>query len=81
MQNNSEIDSQNLKRHRRSRGLRQGDIAALLGISREAISKVETGKRELSGAETKLLEWYFYGRIPVSIQRPVETGAVTFSFR
>jgi transcriptional regulator with XRE-family HTH domain len=60
----TETTAENLKAIRDERDLTQDDVAAILGIPRNAVSKIETGTRALSDAEKKILDWYFFGIIP-----------------
>jgi transcriptional regulator with XRE-family HTH domain len=53
-----------LKAIREAKGMTQDEVAAVLGIPRNAISKIETGTRSLSDSEKKLLDWYFFGTVP-----------------
>jgi len=82
--NDSKISCSNLKQLRKSKRMLQEDVAELLGISREAVSKIETGRRELAVSEQRLLEWYFFGKIPPSAHAFAESAmsyrssAVTF---
>lgn len=62
-----ETTAHNLKGIRSARDLTQDDIAAILGIPRNAVSKIETGTRGLSDSEKKLLDWYFFGAVPERI--------------
>ena len=62
-----ETTADNLKAMRSDRELNQDDIAAILGIPRNAVSKIETGTRGLSDSEKKLLDWYFFGTVPERI--------------
>lgn len=48
--------SSHLKTFRKSRGFSQGQLAALLGISKSTVSMVENGRRELPGAASRKLE-------------------------
>jgi transcriptional regulator with XRE-family HTH domain len=48
--------SSDLKLFRKSRGLSQGQLAELLGISKSTISMVENERRELPGAANKKLD-------------------------
>jgi len=78
--NDSDINEKNLKRIRKSKRLLQEDVAEIVGISREAVSKIETGRRELAISEKKLLEWYFFGKIPYSGHKEPLQSTVTFSW-
>jgi len=84
--NDSTISGSDLKKLRKSKRMLQEDIGEIIGISREAVSKVETGRRELSVSEQRLLEWYFFGKVPPSTHPFTETSVsyraagVTFSF-
>jgi len=62
----SEIRAENLRQLRKRVRLSQGEVAEIIGVAREAVSKIETGRRELSVSERRLLEWYFFGKIPLS---------------
>lgn len=60
----TETTAENLKALRTDRELNQDDLALILGVPRNAISKIETGTRQLSESEKKILDWYFFGTIP-----------------
>jgi len=66
LMSDSEIRAENLKQLRKRMRLSQGEVAEIIGIAREAVSKIETGKRDLTAAERRLLEWYFFGKVPLS---------------
>ena len=76
--NDSEIRADNLKRLRKTRRLLQEDIAEIIGVRREAVSKIETGLRELSISERRLLEWFFFGKEPQTLQRGLVTRPNVF---
>jgi|694.fasta_scaffold106970_3 transcriptional regulator with XRE-family HTH domain len=63
----TEVTAENLRFIRGSKGMNQTEIADLLGIPINAISKVEGGKRALSDAEKSLLDLYFFGKMPFEI--------------
>jgi transcriptional regulator with XRE-family HTH domain len=46
----------NLRELRKAAGLRQEDLAAILGVKGSQISRLESGKRRMSRAESVLLE-------------------------
>jgi len=83
--NDSKINGPDLKKLRKSKRMLQEDVAEIIGISREAVSKIETGRRELSVSERLLLEWYFFGKVPRTVHSSLaastenfRTSAVTF---
>lgn len=59
-----ETTAANLKAIRESEEMTQDEVAAVLGITQTAISKIESGTRALSDSEKKLLDWYFFGTMP-----------------
>lgn len=63
----TEVTAENLKLLRISRDLGQADIAEVLGVTGNQISKIESNLRSLSDAEKKLLDWYFFGVMPKRI--------------
>ena len=63
----TEVTAANLKLVRGSRGLKQEEVAAVLGLEKHNISKIESGKRLLSSPEKALLDLYFFGTIPFEI--------------
>jgi transcriptional regulator with XRE-family HTH domain len=60
----TEVTAENLRLVRGANDKNQNEIADLLGIPRNAISKIESGQRALSETEKHLLDWYFFGTIP-----------------
>jgi len=67
MSNFHKTTAEDLKAIRSERELNQEDIAAILGITQTAVSKIEGGTRGLSDSEKKLLDWYFFGTVPKRI--------------
>jgi transcriptional regulator with XRE-family HTH domain len=63
----NETTADDLKAIRGDKLLNQDDIAAILGITQTAVSKIEGGTRALSDSEKKLLDWYFFGTVPERI--------------
>lgn len=66
-----EVTADNLKAVRTEKTQTQDDIAALLGITQTAVSKIESGTRGLSDSEKKLLDWHFFGILPEHIHGSV----------
>jgi transcriptional regulator with XRE-family HTH domain len=64
MNNHHEITPENLRPLRSQMGVRQSYIAELLGIQQSAVSRVESGKREITSAEKQVLEFFFFGKLP-----------------
>lgn len=62
-----ETTAENLKAIRNELKMTQDDVAVILGIPRNAVSKIETGTRALSDSEKKLLDWHFFGTVPSRI--------------
>ena len=50
---NNKTIGRKLKELRNSRGLRQSELAEMVGLSRPAISNIESGKRSLTLATLK----------------------------
>jgi len=63
----TEVTAENLKALRTHNGLRQEDIAEILGLEKYSISRLENGTRALSSAEKIILDWHFFGIIPASV--------------
>ncbi len=61
------ITAENLREIRTARGLKQEEVAAILGLEKHNISKIERGKRTLSAPETALLNLYFFEKMPFDI--------------
>jgi len=59
-----EVTAENLRFIRGGNGMNQAEVAELLGIQKNAISKIEGGTRSLTEAEKHLLDWYFFGKVP-----------------
>jgi transcriptional regulator with XRE-family HTH domain len=66
----TEVTEENLKSIRLERNLSQSDLAALLGLEKHHVSKIETGVRALSDAEKKILDWFFFHRLPPGFAGP-----------
>jgi transcriptional regulator with XRE-family HTH domain len=62
-----EVTAENLRLIRGQTGKNQTEIADLLGIPINAVSKIESGKRGLSDTEKSLLDLYFFGKMPFEI--------------
>jgi transcriptional regulator with XRE-family HTH domain len=62
-----EVSAENLRQIRAKNGKNQAEIAELLGIPINAVSKIESGKRGLSDTEKSLLDLYFFGKMPFEI--------------
>ncbi|MCB1092285.1 MAG: helix-turn-helix domain-containing protein [Verrucomicrobiae bacterium] len=63
----TEVTADNLKFIRGSKSMNQEELAAVLGLPRNAISKIENGDRSLTTSEKALLDLYFFGTIPFEI--------------
>lgn len=50
----------------------QEAVAEVLGVPLNAISKIEAGRRGLSESEKKLLDLYFFGKMPEGLVRTPE---------
>jgi transcriptional regulator with XRE-family HTH domain len=57
-----EIKAETLREIRRLRGLTQADIASLIGIAPEQVSRIEGGERKLTHAERLVLEAALLGQ-------------------
>jgi DNA-binding transcriptional regulator YiaG len=60
----TETTAENLRFLRGAKGLNQDDIGEMLGIPRNAVSKIESGSRSLSASEKTVLDWFFFGIMP-----------------
>lgn len=63
----TEVTAENLRFIRALKDLNQDAIAGILGVPRNAISKIESGTRSLAASEKALLDLYFFGIIPFEI--------------
>lgn len=63
----TEVTAENLRFIRALKELNQDAVAGILGIPRNAISKIESGTRALAPSEKALLDLYFFGTIPFEI--------------
>ena len=52
----SEVNAHNLKDFRVSKGMTQAQVADLIGLSHEQVSRIESGQRALSPAEKMVLD-------------------------
>jgi transcriptional regulator with XRE-family HTH domain len=52
----SEVTALNLKDLRTQKGLTQAQVADLIGLSHEQVSRIESGQRALSPAEKMVLD-------------------------
>lgn len=76
----TEATAENLRYLRGAKGLNQDDISEMLGIPRNAVSKIEGGSRSLSAAEKTVLDWYFFGTMPPRLANPENLkGILEFS--
>jgi transcriptional regulator with XRE-family HTH domain len=71
-----EVTAENLRFIRGSKGINQTEIAEMLGIPINAVSKIEGGKRGLSEAEKALLDLYFFGKMPFDIVNQAQLKSV-----
>lgn len=71
-----EVTAENLRFIRGSKGINQTEIAEMLGIPINAVSKIEGGKRGLSEAEKALLDLYFFGKMPFEIVNQAQLKSV-----
>lgn len=58
------FNGEKLKAIRKERHLTQGDIAEVLGLTKQAISRIENGDRSITVSENRLLNLFFFGNIP-----------------
>lgn len=63
----TEVTAENLRFIRGAKGMNQDQVAELLGVPRNAISKIEGNARGLADSEKRLLDWYFFGTLPPKI--------------
>lgn len=76
----TETTAENLKFLRGARGMKQEDVAEILGLPRNAVSKIEGKTRSLSDSEKRLLDWYFFGTLPPTITATLDLpGVLEFS--
>ena len=80
MEEITEVTAQNLRELRIKRGLNQEELAAIIGLQKHNISKLETGTRSLSPSEKALLDLYFFGTLPFEIaNEKLLRGVLDFS--
>lgn len=76
----TEVTAENLRFIRALKDLNQDAIAGILGVPRNAISKIESGTRALASSEKALLDLYFFGKIPFEIvNEKLLSGVLSFS--
>lgn len=76
----TEVTAENLRLIRGGKGLNQEEVGELLGIPRNAVSKIEGGVRTLSDSEKHLLDWYFFGKLPPRLSNPLDLkGCLEFT--
>lgn len=63
----TEVTAENLRFIRGLKDMNQDAIAEILGIPRNAISKIESGTRSLATSEKSLLDLYFFGKLPFEL--------------
>jgi len=80
MSNFTETTAENLKLLRGANGLNQQNIADILGLTGNTISKIELGLRALAQSEKKLLDLYFFGKLPEGVIRQAEDLGKTLDF-
>lgn len=69
MSEHIEVTAKNLRSIRGAREMTQKQVADILGVPLNAVSKIELGNRELTSAEKKLLDLFFFGRLPEGVIR------------
>jgi transcriptional regulator with XRE-family HTH domain len=72
----TEVTADNLRFIRGSRGMNQDEVAEILGIAGNQVSKIEKGIRALSDAEKRLLDWYFFGTLPPRLIQTLDLQGV-----
>lgn len=76
----TETTPENLKQLRGLHEINQEVISEMLGIPKTAVSHIEKGKRAISTAEKAILDYYFFGTLPLGIVRSVDAkNALEFS--
>lgn len=75
-----ETTAENLKFLRGAKGLNQAEVGALIGVSGNQISKIESGLRALAPSEKRLLDLFFFGIMPEGIPRTPDDLSDTLDF-
>ncbi|MFP4069490.1 MAG: helix-turn-helix domain-containing protein [Opitutales bacterium] len=60
------ITAESLRAWRRKQGITQAELATHLGLKKVAVTKIESGRRQISPPEQKLLQLLVHGRYPFS---------------
>jgi transcriptional regulator with XRE-family HTH domain len=72
----NEVTAENLASIRGAKGLNQDEVAEIIGVPRNAVSKIETGTRALSPSEKAILDWHFFGTMPPSLTATLDLQGV-----
>lgn len=63
---NEDLTGSDLREWRRAEGLTQAELGAMIGLDKYAITTMETGRRNISPAEQRLLRLLIRGEMPFS---------------
>lgn len=66
---NEEITPSRLKEWRKMEGLNQEQLAQMVGWDKLIVSNIETGRRNISDPEQRLLKLLIYGEMPFETKR------------
>jgi transcriptional regulator with XRE-family HTH domain len=69
----ADITANSLKEWRKKEGLTQTDLGQMIGLDKYAITTIETGRRQISAPEQRLLKLLIHGEPPFpSAQNPYD---------
>jgi len=75
MAEHSEVTAGTLHEIRTAKSFTQDEVGAVIGLKGYHISQIESGRRNLSEAEKRLLDLYFFGTIPPgTVRQPGDLG-------
>lgn len=64
-----QITPESLKTWRKAEGLTQEDLANMIGWKKLIVTNIETGRREISDPEQRLLKLLIHGELPFEIKQ------------
>jgi len=76
----SEITAQDLIDYRADEGLTQAELGSFVGLDKTAIAKIESGRRRITNAESRLFQLLIHGAPPFDIPAESDSGENALEF-